>query len=221
MGKIGTLTEEKSIDAIISTMSKLSPESLELVVPLVRKLAEREGIGMEVAQAPKAVSIKEGIELWAAKLRGERRSDRTVRMYRYLAERFLEDHPDPTRAELRRHIDQRLGEGLSPAAVENERKALRSLFSFLKKEGLRSEDPTEGIRHIRVPYNEKRCPSVDDVERVLEVGCLRSIDTEKIRMVIRLIATTGLRLSEAASLRKDSVDFQANELRVTGKVRKL
>ena len=112
--------------------------------------------------------------------------------------------------------DQRPEEGGRTA-----RKALRSLFSFLKKEGLRHDDPTEGIRHIRVPYNEKQYPSVDDVEKVLEVGCLRSNDTDKIRMLIRLIATTGLRLTEAASLRKDGIDFKANELRIMGKGRKL
>ena len=222
MGKRNVMsTEDAGLDAVISTLRMLSPGSLALVAPLEGKLAEREGISVESSKVIKAISLDEGIELWAAKLRGERRSDRTVKMYRYLAEKFLEKHPEPSRADIRRHIDSRLIEGLSPAAVENERKALRSLFSFLKGEGLRPDDPTEGIRHIKVPYNEKRCPSVDDVERVLNEGCLRSNDTEKIRTLIRLIATTGLRLSEAASLRKDSIDFTANELRVIGKGRKL
>lgn len=221
MSKTGTLKEDINRDSVISTISKLSPASLELVEPLVRKLAEREGIAIEATKPPQVVSIADGIELWVTKLRGERRSHKTVKMYRYLAEKFLEQNPEPTRADLRGYIDIRLSKGLSPAAVENERKALRSLFSFLKKEGLRHDDPTEGIRHIKVPYNEKRCPSVDDVEKVIEVGCLRSNDANKIRTLIRLLATTGLRLTEAASLRKDGVDFKANELRIVGKGRKL
>lgn len=214
-------TEDTGLDGLISAMKRLSPASQELVEPLVRKLAEREGIAIEATKPPQVVSIADGIELWVTKLRGERRSHKTVKMYRYLAEKFLEQNPEPTRADIRKYIDQRLNDGLSPAAVENERKALRSLFSFLKKEGLRHDDPTEGIRHIKVPYNEKRCPSVDDVERVLNEGCLRSNDTEKIRMLIRLIATTGLRLSEAAGLKKEDIDFTSNELRVMGKGRKL
>ena len=222
MGERNTVsTEDTGLDGLISAMKMLSLGSLELVAPLVRKLAEREGITIEATKPPQAMSPADGIELWVTKLRGERRSDKTVKMYRYLAEKFLGEHPDPTRTELRKYIDNRLSEGLSPAAVENERKALRSLFSFLKKEGLRNDDPTKGIRHIKVPYNEKRCPSVDDVERVLNEGCLRSNDAEKIRMLIRLIATTGLRLSEAASIRKDSIDYTSNELRVMGKGRKL
>jgi integrase/recombinase XerD len=216
-----TESNQPRLESVIAALRMLSPRSRELVTPLIRQLAEREGIGVAETKAPEPKSPAECMELWAAKLRGEGRSNRTVKMYTYLVERFLEKHPEPTKADIRQHIADRLGEGLSPAAVENERKALRSLFSFLYHEGLISDDPTAGIRHIRVPYNERRCPSVEDVEKVLEVGCLRSNDADKIRTIIRLIATTGLRLTEMASLRKESIDFDALELRVIGKGSKL
>lgn len=212
---------ESDIESLAAALRQLTPRSWELVAPLIMRLAEREGISVAETKAPKPKPPAECVELWAAKLRGEGRSNRTVKLYTYLVGRFLEKHPEPTRADIRQHIADRLGEGLSPAAVENERKALRSLFSFLHQEGLRPDDPTAGIRHIRVPYNERRCPSVEDVEKVLEVGCLRSNDADKIRMIVRLIATTGLRLTETASLKKESVDFDALELRVTGKGNKL
>ena len=35
-------------------------------------------------------------------------------------------------------------------SVKNERKALRSLFSFLHQEGLYPDDPIKRIKHIRV-----------------------------------------------------------------------
>jgi site-specific recombinase XerD len=221
MAPTGKRANGPEIESLVIALRGLSPRSRELVAPLIIQLAEREGVSVTKTEAPKPKPVAECVGLWAAKLRGEGRSDRTVKMYTYLVGRFLEQRPDPTRADIRQHIDDRLGEGTSPAAVENERKALRSLFSFLHQEGLVPEDPTAGIGHIRVPYNERRCPSVEEVERVLEVGCLRSNDADKIRLIIRLIATTGLRLTEAASLRKDSIDFNSNELWVTGKGRKL
>jgi len=221
MTPTGKQVNEPDTDSLAAALRRLSPQSRELVVPLITRLAEREGITISKNRALKPKPIAECVKLWAAKLRGEGRSDRTVKMYTYLVGRFLEQHPDPTRADIRQHITDRLGEGTSPAAVENERKALRSLFSFLHQEGLIPEDPTAGIGHIRVPYNERRCPSVEDVERVLEVGCLRSNDADKIRTIIRLIATTGLRLTETASLRKENVDLDALELRVVGKGGKL
>ena len=119
MGKRNIMsTEDTSRDGIISTLNKLSLESLELLAPLVGKLAEREGIGMEATKPQKAVPLAKGMELWKAKLRGERRSKRTIDMYAYLAKKFLDEHPEPTKADIRSYIDNRLSEGLSPAAVE-------------------------------------------------------------------------------------------------------
>jgi len=221
MTSTGKQANEPDTESLVAALRGLSPRSRELVAPLIARLAEREGVSVAKNGALKPKPVAECVGLWAAKLRGEGRSDRTVKMYRYLAERFLDQHPNPTRADIRGYIDGRLNEGLSPAAVENERKALRSLFSFLHQEGLTPEDPTSGIGHIRVPYNERRCPSVEDVEKVLKVGCLRSNDADKIRLIIRLIATTGLRLTETASLRKENVDLDALELRVVGKGGKL
>lgn len=209
------------LDSLVDALRRLSPHSRELVTPLICQLAEREGIVVAAGKAQATPLAEEGIVLWIDKLKAERRSERTIKMYRYLVERFLEQYPEPTKDGLRWYIAMRLDEGLSPAAVENERKALRSLFSFLHQEGLRPDDPTAGIKHIKVPYNEKRCPTVDDVEKVLEVGCFRASDADKLRMIIVLLATTGLRLTEAAGLRKESIHFEAHELKVIGKGRKL
>ena len=128
-------TKVSGLDGLISAIKRLSPGGLGLVAPLVRRLAEREGVDMAADKAPEAVSPADGIGLWVTKLRGERRSERTVKMYKYLVENILKKHPEPSRADIRRYIARRLDGGTSPAAVENERKALRSLFSFLKSEG--------------------------------------------------------------------------------------
>ena len=64
------MTEGTGRDVLISATNQLSLTSLELLAPLVGKLAEREGISVEATKATKAVSLTEGIGLWAAKLRG-------------------------------------------------------------------------------------------------------------------------------------------------------
>ena len=76
-------------EPIIDSMRRLSPQSKELVAPLVRQLAEREGIGVAAAKAREFLPPAEGIGQWVAKRRSERRSERTIAMYRYLAEKFL------------------------------------------------------------------------------------------------------------------------------------
>jgi integrase/recombinase XerD len=159
----------------------------------------------------------DSIPHWIAKMKGERYSAKTVFVYRYLAERYLGHDPTPTRLSIQAYLAERLDDGISPAMVENERKALRSLFSFLKEEKLWADDPTEKIRHIKVVWGERWCPEQSAVEKVLKVGFYRAIDALKMRTITVLLATTGLRITEALSLRKSSIDFANMELKIVGK----
>jgi integrase/recombinase XerD len=157
------------------------------------------------------------VRYWVAKMKGERYAPRTVSLYRYLAESYLRRDPMPTRLGVQEYLAERMDRGVSPAMVENERKALRSLFSFLQGEGLWPQNPTEGIRRIKVPYRERLCPEQADVEKVLKVGYFRESDAVKMRTLVMLLATTGLRITEALTLRKDHVNFVDLELTVNGK----
>jgi len=181
---------------------------------IIDRLAEAEGVSPRTEFKPPL----ENIGLWLTKLRSERKSERTIRLYSYLAERFLSQLPFPTRADVREYLAGRIGE-TSPSSAETERKALASLFSFLYSERMWPENPLEGVRHIgqRWGETERKCPAVADVEKVLEAGCLRSQDSLKMRTVVVLLATTGMRLTECMSLRKDGVDLESRELRVLGK----
>ena len=137
-------------------------------------------------------------------------------MYQYLARRYLEKDPEPTKLGIQSYLAKRLDE-VSPALVSNERKSLASLFSFLHSEGLWPINPLNGVGHVRVRYSERLCPDIGDVLKVLEAGCARRKDTEKLRTLVLLLVTTGLRITEAAGILKDSVNMETLELRVTGK----
>ena len=209
-------TADNALEPTVRALNQLSPQSQETIVSLVRQLAGREGITVAMTQAPGLQTPIEGVPMWLAKLRAERYSERTVHMYRYLAVRYLERDPTPTKLGVQQYLADRLSE-VSPALVSNERKALASLFGFLHEEGLWPMNPLNGVGHVRVRYRERLCPDVDDVVRVLNGRCMRRRDTEKLRTLVLLLATTGLRITEAASLLKDGIDLKALELRVTGK----
>lgn len=207
----------RDIDKVMQTLRQLPPESQELVASLIEQLAEAKGVSLAAEYKAPA----ESIEAWVTKLRSERMSERTVKLYTYLAGQVLAKMPRPTKAEVREYLAKRLREA-SPSTVENERKALGSLFSFLYKEGLWPENPLEGVAHVgeRWGEGERKCPSPEDVERVLEVGFARAQDKDKMRTVVIVLATTGLRITECISLKKDAIDFEKRELRVLGKGRK-
>jgi site-specific recombinase XerD len=202
------------LEPAIAKLRGLSRESRALIVPLIDRLAEAEGVSSRTEFRPPL----ENVGHWLTKLRSERKSERTIGLYEYLARRFLKGSPSPTRADVRGYLAKRIEE-TSPSSAETERKALASLFFFLRSEGLWHENPLEGVRHIgpRWGERERRCPTVEDVAKVLEAGCARAQDSLKMRTVVLLLATTGLRLTECMSLRQDCVDLEARELRVAGK----
>jgi hypothetical protein len=204
------------LEPVVQALHQLSPQSQELVTLMVRQLAEREGVNVPLTAAPGLQTPAEGIPLWVAKLKAERYAARTVHMYQYYARRYLERDPAPTKLGVQSYLAKRL-EQVSPAMVSNERKALASLFSFLHSEGLWPTNPLNGIRHIRVSYRDRLCPEIEDVLKVMNSRCMRRRDTDKLRMLVLLLATTGLRISEAATILKENVDLDAMELRVTGK----
>jgi len=73
--------ESNSIEPTMRALGQLSPSSQEAVMALVKQLAEREGITIMSTLAPGLQSPTDGIPLWAAKLKAERYSERTVQMY--------------------------------------------------------------------------------------------------------------------------------------------
>ncbi|MFC2025242.1 tyrosine-type recombinase/integrase [Chloroflexota bacterium] len=204
------------LEPAVRALHQLSPQSQETAVALIRRLAETEGITVMSTSAPGLQSPAEGVPLWVAKLKAERYSPRTIHMYRYLAGRYLDKDPEPTRLGMQSYLAKRLEE-VSPALVSNERKALASLFRFLHGEGLWPVNPLNGVGHVRVRYRERLCPDIGDVIRVMEAGCARRRDTDKLRTLVLLLATTGIRATEAAGILKGNIDTEALELRVTGK----
>jgi site-specific recombinase XerD len=202
------------IESAIDKLRGLPIESQAAVCSIIDRLAEAEGVSCHNEHKLPIGNI----ELWLTKLRSERKSERTIGLYEYLARRFLKGSPSPTRADVRGYLAKRIEE-TSPSSAETERKALASLFSFLCSAGLWHENPLEGVRHIgpRWGERERRCPTVEDIAKVLEAGCARARDSLKTRTVVILLATTGLRLTECMSLRQDCVDLEAKELRVLGK----
>ena len=179
----------RALESAIAKLRGISQESKALIIPLIDSLAEAEGVSPRAEFKPPL----ENIDNWLTKLRSERKSERTIRLHGYLTERLLKQLPSPTRADLREYLAGRIGE-TSPSPAETERKALSSLFSFLYSKDMWHENPLDGVRHIgqRWGERERKHPTVGDVEKVFEVGCMRAQDSLKMRTVIVLLATTGL-----------------------------
>jgi len=219
---IKELYMDDQLQPSISALEQLSPSSQELVVSLIRQLAERENINVPLSPFPGLQTPADGIALWEANCISEGLSRGTISGYKILIQAYLKDDPFPTTLSIKQFLASKMGK-ISPIGVGNYIRALRSLFSFLKAEGLWNTDPTAGIRKPKVGKKEREIPTEDEVTKLLTTLFSdqdRKRDKPKAMAWIVTLITTGLRRTELASLTWDKVDFKHPEARVIGKGKK-
>jgi len=95
--------------------------------------------------------------------------------------------------------------------------AVRTFFKFLVREGLRPDDPTEGVPLPKLGRPLPLTLSASEVVALTEVPA--GADPRKIRdaAMIELLYATGLRVSELIGLTLSDVDLDRGLVRTTGK----
>lgn len=149
--------------------------------------------------------------------------DSTVRSYERVLRRFLrgalgEDPIDPARlcpADVMAFITS-MAVRRCPNSMKSIGSALRSLFRFLRLQGLceqRLELAVPAVAHWRLSAL-PRCMSEEQLQRVLG-----SLDTttpcgHRNRAIILCLASLGIRPGEIASLRLDDIDWRAGTVQI-------
>ncbi|MBI3291030.1 tyrosine-type recombinase/integrase [Candidatus Falkowbacteria bacterium] len=115
------------------------------------------------------------------------------------------------------------GEPLKKSTQNYHLIALRSFLKYLAKQDVSSLAP-EKIELARMPERQVDFIEGDDLERLLEAP-LKTEEAEIIKLrdkaILELLFSTGLRVSELASLKKDQVNLQKDEFTIRGKGGKL
>lgn len=115
------------------------------------------------------------------------------------------------RTAIRTWLSERL-EQVGSLRVYNDLAALRLFFRFVREDHLRDDDPTEGLSVKRT----KRLPteplSRDDLDALLSCA-----NDERDRLLLLVLAYTGLRISEMARLTCEDIDWQKGTIRIRGK----
>ena len=109
--------------------------------------------------------------------------------------------------------------GFAPTTVARHLVAIRVFFKFMCSEKLVSGNVTEVIDSPRLWKILPDFLSEDEVDRLLNVFSARSDDPLELRnrVILELLYSSGLRVSEIAGLPLGAVDFEEEVVRVTGK----
>jgi len=93
---------------------------------------------------------------------------------------------------------------------------LRSFFRWACREGYLDRSPAKGLATPRLPKQLPRAMTLPDTERLLDAQDDGFVP-ERERALFELLYASGLRVSEAAGLDLDDVDFSARLVKVVGK----
>ncbi|MYB34080.1 MAG: tyrosine recombinase XerC, partial [Gammaproteobacteria bacterium] len=157
-----------------------------------------------------------------------RYSDNSIRAFHQdliILERFLserggvagwEDVDDSTARAFPARLFQR---GHSPRSIGRMLSSCRKFFDYLINEDTVKSNPFTGISAPKVAQKLPHTLSVDDLNTLLDenIDAGTSMNIVRDRAIIELFYSSGLRLSELASLDINTIDFAENQIRVIGK----
>jgi integrase/recombinase XerC len=177
------------------------------------------------------ITLSRAIEGFGSYLADERRfSPRTVTAYRTDLNRFADfwqrefaNQPAAKTAvskldtlAVRSYLASLHRAKLANRSIARHLSALQSFFRWACREGHLGKNPASGVVSPRVPKTLPRALTLADTKDLLDADCEGSFP-ERDGALFELLYATGLRVSEAAGLDLEDVDFAERLARVTGK----
>lgn len=116
-----------------------------------------------------------------------------------------------TRADIDRYITDQQHRGLKPSTTNRHLAALSSLYRYFQREGLLTINPCQYESRRKLPQTIPATIPVEQIKRAYE----RSQGATK--MMLGLLATTGIRIQELLDLRYRDINTIDGTLHITGK----
>ena len=130
-------------------------------------------------------------------------SERTISSYLFFLIPFLRTIENPTTASLDQ-IEAFLADLIDKYSNKSRSLAVSSLRFFFK----RIVDRPDIFVKLEVPKKEKKLPIVLSVQEVKDL--INSAKNKKTRLIIKVLYSSGLRVSELVNLKPEDLDFEEN-----------
>jgi integrase/recombinase XerC len=151
-------------------------------------------------------------------------SPRTLQAYRrdleqllvYLEAEEIDSPEQVTQHHVRAFIAQRHRQGLSGKSLQRLLSAIRSMFRWMLREGIAEHNPATPVRAPKSPRHLPATLDADTIGQLLDIPCDTPLAIRD-KAIMELFYSSGLRLSELATLRWEQVDLGSGMVTVTGK----
>jgi len=143
-----------------------------------------------------------------------------LQLSQFLEERGASDPAKVSHLDLRAWLGTMREAGRSRATVARKLAAARSLYRWLRREGLVDADPAAALR---TPKRERLLPrflSKEEMERLLAAPAGEGIPEVRDRAILEFLYSSGVRVSELSALDEADLDLRSGVARVMGKGRR-
>lgn len=144
-------------------------------------------------------------------------SSKSLKYYLYILRNFFAKVPKESKSittdNIRAYLDDySANSSTSKVSMDNIRRVLSSFFSWLEEEDYIRKNPVKRIHKIKALKTIKQAYTEENIE-TLKDSCSSLRD----KVIIELLASTGMRVGELVSLNKDSIDLENKQCIVLGK----
>ncbi|MCW8924769.1 MAG: tyrosine recombinase XerC [Xanthomonadales bacterium] len=134
----------------------------------------------------------------------------------FLADESIEAPDRVSQHHVRAFIAQRHRQGLGGKSLQRLLSAIRSFFRWMLREGIVSHNPATAVRAPKSPRHLPATLDADTIDRLLDIPCDTPLAIRD-KAIMELFYSSGLRLSELATLHWQQVDLGSGMVTVTGK----
>lgn len=196
---------------------RIAPDVSAEAMPRILKTVAEVMDGFDIQEMPAEGLMKDDlIEQYAAALKVEGRSQKTIDRYLYTIGRMLAAVKVPVRKvtihHLRAYIAREQTRGIKDTTLEGNRQVYSAFYNWLQRESLIDHNPTANLGAIKCAKRKKQIYSEIDIEKLNQhCGIIRD------RAIIAFLGSTGCRISEMTGLNRDEVNLEKLECVVHGK----
>ena len=198
-------------NSLLAVLGRLSPSNQRLIRELAWKLAQLEQL-VTPELFDSTLNHQQQFHNWLTHLVGAGTAPGTITHYRHAVLSLLKSAPRPTRAHIESYIASITVKGLTPGTIAFQVSAISSYFRFLADSDIIIVNPTARIRRPRLQRQLRKPPTAQQVLAILNYPKAHRFQT-----MLLLFIDSGLRLSEAASLRIDGLQDPPEIISVIGK----
>ena len=158
----------------------------------------------------------EGYKKFMVNKKAQGLSEKTLRQYKMILERFFRHMLKPmeeiTSVSIQLYLCDLLMTGNSPRSVNNHRNILSSMFSWLFRMEYLKTNPIFSVPPIKEKKSVYEPIGPEDLEKILN-----ALDNQRDRALIAVISGSGIRNGEACTALKSRTNVNENRFYVVGK----